>query len=97
MRHLPEVGLLRLSDIIGDPRANPPKPPIIPVSKTTWYEGVKAGRFPRPVLLTANTRGYRVKDILALIEQDRPPSDGGKPPSLRTERMSRRSRQRVEE
>jgi hypothetical protein len=31
---LPETGFLRLPNIIGNPKANPPIPPIIPVGKS---------------------------------------------------------------
>lgn len=49
---LPETGLVRLAQIIGDPKANPPIPPIIPVSKASWWNGVKSGKYPTPVKLT---------------------------------------------
>lgn len=45
---LPETGFLRLPQIIGDAKADPPIPAIIPVSRSTWLEGVKSGRYPRP-------------------------------------------------
>jgi hypothetical protein len=35
-RQLPETGFVRLRQIIGDPRAAPPIPPVIPVDKSTW-------------------------------------------------------------
>lgn len=68
MNHLPETGFLRLSQIIGNPLAEPPTHPIIPVKKTCWWEGVKSGRFPKPVKI-GNGRGtfWRVEDIRALI------------------------------
>lgn len=68
MNQLPETGFLRLSQIIGNPKAMPPIPPIIPVKKSCWWAGVKSGRFPRPVKI-GNGRGtfWRVEDILRLI------------------------------
>lgn len=68
MNQLPETGFLRLRQIIGDPKAEPPIPPIIPVKKSCWWEGVKSGRFPKPVKI-GNGRGtfWKVEDILALI------------------------------
>ena len=71
---LPETGFLRLSSIIGDPgdpAAEPPKSPIpaiIPVSKSTWWAGVKSGRFPQPVKLGPRTTAWRVEDIRRLCE-----------------------------
>jgi len=32
----PEFGVVRLKQIIGDPNADPPVPPIIPASKSIW-------------------------------------------------------------
>jgi len=66
---LPETGYLRLPQILGNPKANPPTPPIIPVCKTSWWNGVKSGRFPKPVKLGPRTTAWKVEDIRALIEQ----------------------------
>lgn len=63
-------GLLRLKQILGDPTASPPVCPIIPVSKSTWWLGVRTGRFPKPVkYLGANTTAWRARDIKALVEK----------------------------
>lgn len=66
--HFPETGYLRLPQIIGDRKAAPPIPPVIPVSKSTWWEGVKSGRFPKPVKLGPRITAWRVEDIRELIE-----------------------------
>lgn len=66
MSSLPETGFLRLPQIIGDPKAEPPIPPLIPLKKSCWWDGVKSGRFPKPVKLGRCTM-WRVEDILALI------------------------------
>jgi prophage regulatory protein len=65
---LPEVGYVRLPQILGDSKASPPIPPIIPVSKSTWWQGIKDQRFPKPVKLGPRTTAWRVEDIRALIE-----------------------------
>ena len=67
MHQLPETGFLRLPQIIGDPKAEPPIPAIIPVKKTCWWEGVRTGRFPKPVKLGPRVTAWRVEDIRALI------------------------------
>lgn len=59
------VGFLRLSDIIGDPKRG--KNGLFPVSRSAWWAGCKAGRFPSPVKLGPNTTTWRVEDIRALI------------------------------
>lgn len=65
---LPETGFVRLSNIIGDPKANPPIPPIIPVSKSTWWAGVKSGRFPKGLKIGPRITVWRVEDIRAFIQ-----------------------------
>jgi len=65
---LPETGFLRLTQIIGDPKADPPIPAIIPIGKSTWWVGVKEGRFPQPVKLGPKTTVWRVEDIRSWIE-----------------------------
>lgn len=67
MHNFPDTGFLRLSQIIGDPRAEPPVPALIPVSKSTWTRGVKDGRFPAAVKLGPRASAWRVEDIRALI------------------------------
>lgn len=71
MHSLPETGYLRLPHIIGDPKARPPIPPLYPVSKSTWWAGVKAGRFPKPVKLGPRITAWRVEDIRALLAQSK--------------------------
>ncbi len=58
---LPATGLLRLRQILS------PEGPI-PVSKSTWWAGVKDGRFPKPLKLGARVTVWRVEDIRELIE-----------------------------
>ncbi len=65
---LPETGYVRLRQIIGNPKADPPIPAIIPVSKSTWWSGIKEGRFPQSVKLGPRTTVWRVEDIRLLIE-----------------------------
>lgn len=54
---LPEIGFVRLRDVLK----------VIPISKTVWYEGVDAGRFPKPVKI-GRCSLYPVEKIRALIE-----------------------------
>lgn len=67
--NFPATGFVRLTGIIGNPNAKPPIPPVIPVSKSTWWAGVKSGRYPQPVkALGRRITAWRVEDILALVE-----------------------------
>jgi prophage regulatory protein len=65
---LPSTGFLRLKQIIGDRKANPPIAGPIPVSVTTGYEGIKTGRFPKPVKHGASAF-WRVDDIRSCIDR----------------------------
>lgn len=65
---IPAEGFLRLKQIIGDKKAG--IPPIIPVSATTWWEGLKTGRFPRPVKLGPRTTVWRAADIRRLVNSE---------------------------
>ena len=58
--NFPVTGFLRLASILA------PKGPI-PVSKSTWWAGVKTGRYPRPVKLGPRITAWRVEDIRELI------------------------------
>ncbi len=68
MKQLPETGFLRLPQIIGNPKAEPPTPPLIPIKKSAWWAGVKTGRYPQPVKLSPRVTCWRVEDIRRLIE-----------------------------
>jgi len=57
----PSTGLVRLAQILA------PAGPI-PVSKSTWWQGVKEGRFPQPQKLGPRTTVWKVEDIRALFE-----------------------------
>jgi predicted DNA-binding transcriptional regulator AlpA len=66
---LPETGFLRLSQIIGDPEADPPIPAIIPIGRTIWWEGCRSGRFPKPIKLGPKIALWPVAVIRELIAQ----------------------------
>lgn len=66
MNQLPETGFLRLRQILGDPRANPPIPAIVPVCRSSWWAGVRSGRYPAAVKLGPRTTAWRVEDIRAI-------------------------------
>ena len=54
---LPETGYLRLPDVLR----------LIPVGKTTWWDGIKSGRFPKGVKIGSRVTAWRVEDIRGLI------------------------------
>ena len=62
----PQDTLLREKQILGDPRKG--IAPIIPVSRMTWWRGIRDGRFPQPVRLGANTVAWRASEVFALVK-----------------------------
>lgn len=64
---IPDTGYLRQYQVLGDKKRG--IPPIYPVSKSTWWAGIKQGRFPKPVKLSARCVAWRAEDIRALVEQ----------------------------
>jgi prophage regulatory protein len=55
---LPAEGYVRLPTILA----------VFPVGRSTWWAGVKDGRFPQPVKLGPRTTAWKVADIRKLIE-----------------------------
>ena len=56
---LPEVGFVRLRTILA----------IIPIGKSSWWAGIKDGRFPKPIKLGPRTTVWRVEGIRRVIEE----------------------------
>jgi len=59
MHDLPETGFLRLPQVLE----------FIPLGRTSWWNGVRSGRFPQPVKLSEHCTAWRAEDIRALIKQ----------------------------
>lgn len=59
-------GLYRLKSIV---RSKGGPPPLIDVSASTWWAGVKTGRFPKPVRLGERMTCWRGSDLLAFVER----------------------------
>lgn len=58
IKQLPESGFVRLPQILD----------VFPVSRSSWWSGVKSGRYPQSVKLGARTTAWRADDIRNLIE-----------------------------
>lgn len=56
---LPETGFLRLQQVLA----------VYPIGKSSFYLGIKQGKYPPPVKLGPATSAWRVEDIRALIER----------------------------
>ena len=51
--------LLRLPDVLA----------MFPISRSSWYEGVRTGRYPPPVKRGARAVAWRRVDLEALLER----------------------------
>ena len=52
-------GFLRLKSVLA----------VYPVSKSTWWQGVREGKFPAPIKLSEHCTAWRSADIRALCER----------------------------
>ncbi|HEY1082543.1 MAG TPA: AlpA family phage regulatory protein, partial [Prosthecobacter sp.] len=55
---LPDGGFVRLPAILK----------MVPVGRSTWWAGIKEGRFPKGVKLGKNTTAWKNEDIRKLLE-----------------------------
>ncbi len=54
---LPQEGFVRLPVVLA----------VIGIGRTSWWNGIKKGRYPKAIKLGARTSVWRVEDIRALI------------------------------
>ena len=57
LNDLPETGFVRLPQILS----------IFPVGKSTWWAGVRSGKYPASVKLSARITAWHVEEIRSLI------------------------------
>ena len=69
MSNKPAPLFYRVAEIVGDRKANPPVEGLVPICKTTWWNGVKSGLFPKPVKLGPRITVWRSQDILDLANR----------------------------
>lgn len=58
LKNLPETGLLRVNQVLR----------FIPVSRSSWWAGVKSGRYPKPFKLSERTTVWKSQDIKLICE-----------------------------
>ena len=51
--------LIRLKEVLA----------LIPISKSTWWEGVRQGKYPQPVKLGKRLTCWRLSDVLDLTNR----------------------------
>jgi predicted DNA-binding transcriptional regulator AlpA len=83
---LPAVGYVRLRQILA----------VIPVGRSSWWKGVKEGRFPKPTKLAERTTVWNVADIWNLIQAptsiNAPHAEHDQAKHTKNESLARRSR-----
>ena len=63
---LPDEGYVRIQQILK----------VIPIGKSSWWAGVKSGKYPQPVKLGPKTTAWSVSSIRELIEELSQKSEG---------------------
>lgn len=63
---LPDDAVIRLPEVLR----------LFPIGKSTWWEGIRNGVYPKPIELGPRARGWRLGDILTLI-RERTSAQGG--------------------
>lgn len=56
-----KAGFLRLDDFVGPGKA-------IPVSRSTWYSMIRAGKAPAPIAFSSRIAVYPIATVQAFIE-----------------------------
>ncbi len=52
------TALIKLPDVLQ----------LYPVSRSTWYQGIKLGKYPPPIKIGPRSSAWRLSDINKLIE-----------------------------
>lgn len=56
---LPETGVVRLAEFL----------PLLPISRSTWWAGVKTGRYPKAIhYAEKNITVWKVEDIRVVVK-----------------------------
>jgi len=58
---------LKLWDIVGSEKRGTKA--ILPISRTTWLDGVRAGRFPKPVKVGPRSVFWKKSEIDKLMQE----------------------------
>ncbi len=64
---LPETGFVRLPQILA----------VFPVSRSSWWAGVKSGKYPQSFKLSERTTAWRAEDISRLLASYGPAANDG--------------------
>lgn len=59
---------VRLHSIVGNRKTGTPG--MLPIGASTWWAGVKEGRYPAPVKLGPRITAWHLEDVLAVANRD---------------------------
>ena len=59
--------ILFIDQIVGDSQGD--SAGLVPVSRSTWYRGVKSGFYPKPVQISPGRFAWRKQDITELLQK----------------------------
>ena len=62
IEELPQTGLLRIKQVLK----------FVPVSRSHFWQGVKTGKYPKPLKLSERVTVWRAADIRRLVEGGQP-------------------------
>jgi prophage regulatory protein len=62
LQELPITGLLRIKQVLK----------FVPVSRSHFWQGVKSGKYPKPLKLSERVTCWRASDIRDLVEGIKP-------------------------
>jgi len=62
LQELPHTGLLRIRQVLR----------FVPVSRSSWWAGVKSGIYPKPLKLSERVTCWKAVDIRNLVEGSQP-------------------------
>lgn len=60
--NLPFTGYVRIKTVLA----------VLPIGRSTFWAGVRSGRFPKPIKLGPRTTAWRVEDIRELLKSFTP-------------------------
>lgn len=64
---LPETGFLRIHQIVSNKKRGTVG--LFPMCAASWWNGVKAGRYPKPVKLGPRITAWRVEDLRQFMNE----------------------------
>lgn len=70
MKQLPEPGFTRLAQIVRRrKKSEQGEPSLLPISASSWWAGVRSGRYPSPVKLGPGITCWKNSDLNRLLAE----------------------------